>query len=230
MEIIPIFSQAPSGIPEVLHVVVALCCATAVMHFARRLWANRHLPSIHLPGALSLGTLPLVLSHGALGTASDRHPQQDPIREIETSPALDERVPLSPLARAGDIPVPVHPAIHRSRSVSSPRPLFLRASFSMPESIAPWERGVIDLRRTSKRSRQAETPPDEGRSPVQDHHVVVPGDTLWDIAAKVLGTDDQRAIARYWPRIHKENLDIVGRNPDLIRPGQVLALPPKEQS
>jgi nucleoid-associated protein YgaU len=60
--------------------------------------------------------------------------------------------------------------------------------------------------------------------------VVVPGDTLWDIAAEVLETDDQRAIARYWPRIHKENLDIVGRDPNLIRPGQVLALPPKEEA
>jgi nucleoid-associated protein YgaU len=57
----------------------------------------------------------------------------------------------------------------------------------------------------------------------------MPGDTLWDIAARVLDTDDQRVIARYWPRIHRENRAIIGRDPNLIRPGQVLTLPPREQ-
>jgi nucleoid-associated protein YgaU len=58
-------------------------------------------------------------------------------------------------------------------------------------------------------------------------HAVLPGETLWSIAADRLRTDDVRRIARYWPRIHRANRAEVGANPDLIRPGQVLELPPE---
>ena len=42
-----------------------------------------------------------------------------------------------------------------------------------------------------------------------------------------LGTDDLTRVARYWPRIHRANREIIGPNPDLIVPGQVLELPPE---
>ena len=56
-------------------------------------------------------------------------------------------------------------------------------------------------------------------------HRVRAGDTLWSIAAGALNTEDVRRIARYWPRIHRHNAAVVGANPDLILPGQVLELP-----
>ena len=62
-----------------------------------------------------------------------------------------------------------------------------------------------------------------------DHWVVMPGDTLWDIAASHLHTTDDSRIARYWPLIHRENRDVVGSDPSLIRPGQVLELPPEKR-
>jgi hypothetical protein len=48
---------------------------------------------------------------------------------------------------------------------------------------------------------------------------VIPGDTLWDIARKVYG-DPLR-----WPEIYAANVAIIGSNPDLIFPGQVLRIP-----
>lgn len=51
------------------------------------------------------------------------------------------------------------------------------------------------------------------------------GDTLWDIAAHVLGTSDQARIARYWPAIHRANRATIGADPSLIFPGQSLRLP-----
>ncbi len=63
----------------------------------------------------------------------------------------------------------------------------------------------------------AETPapaPDRGRSVV-----VVPGDTLWDIAARRLGA------ARSWPAIYALNRDVIGPDPGVINPGQRLTLP-----
>jgi nucleoid-associated protein YgaU len=61
-----------------------------------------------------------------------------------------------------------------------------------------------------------------------DRVQVKPGDSLWSIAAEVLGTDDPGRIARYWPRIHRANRQIIGANPNLIFPGQVLELPAEE--
>ena len=51
------------------------------------------------------------------------------------------------------------------------------------------------------------------------------GDTLWSIAARRLGTDDVARIARYWPRIHRANREVIGADPNLIYAGQRLFLP-----
>jgi hypothetical protein len=48
---------------------------------------------------------------------------------------------------------------------------------------------------------------------------VVKGDTLWDIAQAVYGD------ATRWPEIYAANTDVVGADPDLIFPGQVLRIP-----
>jgi len=44
---------------------------------------------------------------------------------------------------------------------------------------------------------------------------VEPGDTLSGIAEKVCGNDN-------WQKIYKENKNVIGGNPNLIYPGQVL--------
>ena len=63
-----------------------------------------------------------------------------------------------------------------------------------------------------------------GKAPRRHHHVRA-GDSLWSIAEEVLGTEDPRAVARYWPQIHRANRATIGPDPSLIRPGQVLELP-----
>ncbi len=55
---------------------------------------------------------------------------------------------------------------------------------------------------------------------------VGPGDSLWTIAARQLGpfaTDVE--IAQAWPRWHHENRQVIGDNPDLLLPGQLLRVP-----
>lgn len=57
--------------------------------------------------------------------------------------------------------------------------------------------------------------------------VVAPGDSLWRIAARWLGpgaTDAQ--IAQAWPRWYAANRQLIGPDPNLIRPGQRLVPPP----
>jgi nucleoid-associated protein YgaU len=67
--------------------------------------------------------------------------------------------------------------------------------------------------------------PHPGRT-VSDHVVVRRGDTLWDIAARALGTGASDAdIAASWPRWHAANRSTIGPDPDLILPGQLLRPP-----
>ena len=55
--------------------------------------------------------------------------------------------------------------------------------------------------------------------PPAETYTVVKGDTLWAIAQKLLG-----AGSRY-PEIHEANKAVIGSDPNLILPGQVLTIP-----
>lgn len=65
------------------------------------------------------------------------------------------------------------------------------------------------------------------RASGHDCVVVRPGDSLWSIAARRLGRGaSHEAITAEWHRIYALNREIIGSDPDLIEPGQRLALPP----
>ncbi len=56
--------------------------------------------------------------------------------------------------------------------------------------------------------------------------VVRPGDSLWSIAAERLGPFASDAeIAESWPRWHARNAPVIGPDPGLLRPGQILSAP-----
>lgn len=66
--------------------------------------------------------------------------------------------------------------------------------------------------------------------PTSAAHDLVPvrrGDSLWSVAARHLGPGATDAeIAWEWPRWHAANRDVVGADPDLLTPGQLLRPPP----
>lgn len=60
--------------------------------------------------------------------------------------------------------------------------------------------------------------------------VVRAGDSLWAIAARQLPPRaGQRRIAAGWHSLYRRNREVVGADPDLIRPGQVLVLTTQEK-
>ncbi|MFW5463063.1 LysM peptidoglycan-binding domain-containing protein [Knoellia sp. CPCC 206453] len=69
-------------------------------------------------------------------------------------------------------------------------------------------------------------------APSTDREVVVHrGDTLWSIAARHLGPQASDAeIAREWPRWFDLNRGLIGEDPDLILPGQILRVPGADQT
>ena len=62
-------------------------------------------------------------------------------------------------------------------------------------------------------------------TPVADTVVVAPGDTLWALTAARLAPGSGPAdVAAAWPAVHAANRAVVGADPDVIHPGQVLDL------
>jgi nucleoid-associated protein YgaU len=60
--------------------------------------------------------------------------------------------------------------------------------------------------------------------------VVVAGDSLWRVAARSLGPEaSAAAVAAQWPRWYAANRAVIGDDPGLIRPGQVLHAPDEAQ-
>ncbi|WP_226832229.1 LysM peptidoglycan-binding domain-containing protein [Brachybacterium sp. FME24] len=57
--------------------------------------------------------------------------------------------------------------------------------------------------------------------------VVRPGETLWSITDDLLSPtpDHPSEIATAWPLLHEANRDVIGTDPDLLEPGQVLTVP-----
>lgn len=52
-----------------------------------------------------------------------------------------------------------------------------------------------------------------------DEYIVEKGDTLFDIASKFFVAGD------FWPLLYRENEKVIGSDPNLIKPGQVLKIP-----
>jgi LysM repeat protein len=56
--------------------------------------------------------------------------------------------------------------------------------------------------------------------------VVKAGDSLWSLAARELGPEaSAAAVAARWPEWYAANRQVIGSDPDLILPGQVLRIP-----
>lgn len=71
--------------------------------------------------------------------------------------------------------------------------------------------------------KRAAEPPREAQQEV----VVAEGQTLWSIAAHMLGRQATIVeISALWPRIYELNRTVIGADPDLLQVGTVLALPP----
>ncbi|MCB1246082.1 MAG: LysM peptidoglycan-binding domain-containing protein [Acidimicrobiia bacterium] len=73
--------------------------------------------------------------------------------------------------------------------------------------------------------------PSGSRHGIASLHTVVRGDTLWRIAkdhlASIGAGSSGTEVGRYWRAIYETNRGVIGGDPNLILPGQVLELPPR---
>lgn len=80
---------------------------------------------------------------------------------------------------------------------------------------------AVDVNVSVVKVIQPPKPKPKPPAPVVRMYRVVPGDCLWNIAAKHLGN------ATRWPEIYNMNRAVVGGNPNLIFPGQLFKIPAK---
>lgn len=112
-----------------------------------------------------------------------------------------------------------------ARSTTTRPPTPRRPHRSRPTTTTTWARFTPP---PYAGPRDAEsTAPSTGTTPAPTAYTVVPGDCLWTIAAHRLPpTASAAEVDRAWRAIYDANRTVIGSNPDLILPGQVLALPP----
>lgn len=155
-----------------------------------------------------------------------------PLATAATLPAHPGMDSGSPAASAGWTPAPVP-----GRTDASP-PAFDRGSGPTPApgtpDTAPTAAPAIANPRWQPLSPVVEPGPLAGR-PLRHQQpagqaaevTVRAGDSLWSLSATRLGPYASDVdVALDWPRVYQANRDVIGGNPDLLRPGQVLRLPP----
>ncbi|WP_165865721.1 LysM peptidoglycan-binding domain-containing protein [Vallicoccus soli] len=184
-------------------------------------------------GAAVLGGTALA-GAGAAGAAAAPAAPVAAVRVLDAS-AVD-RPAAQPAAGAGsdaprtdgaatDRPVPAGPAEAIAPAPHAPAALPAGWTPDRPAAAPALQRAAEAVRLVTAVPRADAERAGHGADGA-DEVVVRAGDTLWDIARRTLGpgaTDLE--VARAWPRWHAANLDVVGEDPSLIRPGQVLRAP-----
>lgn len=134
----------------------------------------------------------------------------------------DARVGTSAAAAAAALPSLDRPGTSQSGQVSQALPSPDRpVTGQSSNAINPDRPQTGDALNRATRSTGAE-------DQIQTQHVVKRGDTLWDIAKSQLPDGASSAqINHEWHRWYEANRQVIGEDPDLILPGQVLQAPPQ---
>lgn len=141
-------------------------------------------------------------------------------RARDSGAAHDSEMSASP--QSGSTPAA------RPDPAPAPPPLRARTPPEASGSVRPVEQDPADQRPSGERrlaGGRSALPSAEG-SPAAPTRIVLPGDTLWEIArAQLPPGADAATIDESWRAIYALNAEAIGSDPNLIRPGQTLLLP-----
>jgi hypothetical protein len=173
--------------------------------------------------AASLGVSVFLVPAAAIGAPTPGPSTPAPASSVSLPAPVWPQDPVDSVGSANDSsapPVPAWPVSGNRPAIPVPatRPAATRPPASRP--IVEHPRPPADRPRVTDHAG--------GRSGSVRVH---PGDSLWLIAARRLGPDATDAdIAATWPRWYAANHGVIGADPDLIIPGQVLTAPDEATS
>ena len=145
--------------------------------------------------------------HASAGSSSTAEPELHQGTPSQTSPFYQPQAPSPPRTSPPYAPSP-------SETPSAVQPQ------ADHQSLSPFFGGQREG------SPPREVIPTTRHHASDGYHVVVAGDSLWSIAHHELGSDaSPPEILEYSLRIHAANLEVMGDNPNILYPGQVLTLP-----
>lgn len=179
-------------------------------------------------------TLPVDLGWGALDGPSASGPARRPVPSVPSPPPPPPTAPPEDPELGPGTTAPVTPGTSGSLTPGAAGPWSSPAAPSVAPSpaspVAPGGPAGGGVDKSSEAQASAgRTTTRPGAS--TDRHVVTAGESLWAIAADNLpdsATDAE--IAAAWPQWYRANAAVIGADPDLIRPGQLLLAPTKESS
>ena len=118
------------------------------------------------------------------------------------------------------------PLPHRQLTVNLDRPAIPATTLPSPSVGSPATPPILPRAQPHSPSTAALAAGAPQREASSLAYVVRRGDALWDVAARHLGPAATAAdIARQWPRWYAANRSVIGPDPGLIHPGDVLVPP-----
>jgi nucleoid-associated protein YgaU len=211
-------------------VLLGLACAAELVRRARsgsRLvaLADRLLPTTSRRIAAAAFTIVSTITALALssGAQADDHTRSWLVDgTASTTTSMPTSTSSTSTTTVTTIPTPAAapaPLVASTPPVAPPRPTtVLRDTRPVPAPVAPGP---------PRPASAAAVPAPVTPARAGATYTVVSGDCLWSIAAHVLGRGATgRVIDRGWRAIYAANRDAIGSDPNLIRPGLVLSLPP----
>lgn len=191
-----------------------------------------------LAGTAGLGVLLAPVAAGAIApSAFGGAPPPSSTLPSMPPPTLPSTLPgpawpsAPPTSTPSPLPAPVWPhsasTPDRSKTVGTPAPSASRPAPSQHKQ--PPDRRTAEPPQTTEPGHPS-APRDRPPAPPArsaDEVRVGRGDSLWKLSAHRLGPDATAAeITAYWPEVYAANRKVIGADPGLITPGQVLHVPP----
>ena len=213
----PVVAQAHGAPHAPARDRAGVAAAHAPSHWQRPLPASPPAPAS--PSSAASGTVPGPMWPGVVPGPTPGDGSMLPGPGWPSSPPA---APTTPAAGSSveHLPPPTAAAPSAAPRTSTPRTSTPRNSTprnSTPRNSTP---------STSTQSTSTGSAPDSPSTAPASPHTVQAGDSLWLLAAHRLGARaTDRDVAAYWPRVYAANRAVIGDDPSLIAPGQVLHLP-----
>lgn len=137
------------------------------------------------------------------------------------SQASSEAQPV-PTPSPSAAPAPTPAALHAATPVASPP-----AAVVVVDAAEPTGAPAVPVPQAvpSSAAVPSAAPPSTSPGPGDGAVTVQPGDSLWSIASAHLGRPTDARVSAEWPRWYEANRAVIGEDPDLLHPGQVLLAP-----